>query len=87
MRARRCTCARARHARPGRGGDSEHGRCSFHIPGVGLFRVNVFRLLWRSFYVVLTTLLAALLPVRPLLARRPRRRRPPPAQLSPQVEV
>ena len=39
--------------------------CSFYVPGVGLFRINVFRLLWRSFYVVLTTLLAALLPARP----------------------
>ncbi len=77
VRARRGTCARARHARLGRGGDSECGWCSFHIPGVGLFRVNLFRLLWRSFYVVLTTLLAALLPVRPLLARR---QMPPQAQ-------
>ena len=36
-----------------------------------LFRINVFRLLWRSFYVVLTTLLAALLPARPLMHRFP----------------
>ncbi|KAK9823051.1 hypothetical protein WJX81_004074 [Elliptochloris bilobata] len=35
---------------------------SFYVPGLGLFRINVFRLLWRSLYVALTTLLAALLP-------------------------
>jgi len=49
----------------------ERGRARrFHVPGLGLFRINVFRLLWRSFYVCVTTLLAALLPARPRPARR-----------------
>ena len=38
---------------------------SFRVPGLGLFRINVFRLIWRSAYVVLTTMLAALFPARP----------------------
>ena len=67
-----CAPARAcgtRAAPAGRPGPERGAARRFHVPGLGLFRINVFRLLWRSFYVCVTTLLAALLPARPRPAR------------------